>query len=373
MARGMPRRTAPMATQVSFSTKVVDVLLPAAPGQPLGVVVEETVSLNGGSATRVHRRTYHCRLLVGADGAKSCVRAALCKLQPEAGWQLDSKPSPAAGLQFQVRCCVAVELPRHCPNGTTALAITCGRFARTFKNALLLQAMPLPHGTVLSDTIGALEPHAPTMFVGKSVDGSPPFKLTAFGVKDTTCPRCLIFTLWPRHKFWQLQTAEEVYTYLKAAFPQITNWDWLTPEEAKRIVTDLPGQFPRPQACKSLVAEFAESREVEVAAESPCAQLSGSAVLLVGDASHSMPPGKDPKHRSGCDVPSQPASCPRALEPPLCALRAVRPCMHTQVRPLFARCCRYRPGRQQRHPRRKHTLQQPRPPCWQRHRGLARV
>lgn len=152
--------------------------------------------------------------------------------------------------------------------------------------------MPLPHDVALSEEIGVLEPHRTTMFSGKSVNGDAPFKLTAFGVKDETCPRCLIFTLWPHHGFWKLETAEEVYTYLEKAFPCITNFrGWLSPEEAVRIVTDTPGQFPDPQACKSLVAEFPESRLVEATPGTPTAQLKGSAVLLVGDASHSMPPG----------------------------------------------------------------------------------
>lgn len=90
----------PARVQVDFSCKVVDVLLPGAPGQPLGVVVEQTVGHNGSSATQL--RTLHCRLLVGADGANSRVRAALCKQQPGAGWDLDKRFSPAAGLQFQV-------------------------------------------------------------------------------------------------------------------------------------------------------------------------------------------------------------------------------------------------------------------------------
>lgn len=79
--------------------KIVDVLIPQAPGQPLGVIV---ASVQGQHAS-TDRKQYNCRLLVGADGANSAVRHALMHAHPGTGWEMKAKHSASTGLQFKVR------------------------------------------------------------------------------------------------------------------------------------------------------------------------------------------------------------------------------------------------------------------------------
>jgi 2-polyprenyl-6-methoxyphenol hydroxylase-like FAD-dependent oxidoreductase len=85
--------------QVEFGVRVVDVLIPQATGQPLGVVVASPQEQGMNNV----QRQYNCRLLVGADGASSVVRDALLQAQPGTGWEMVETPSPSAGLQIKVR------------------------------------------------------------------------------------------------------------------------------------------------------------------------------------------------------------------------------------------------------------------------------
>jgi 2-polyprenyl-6-methoxyphenol hydroxylase-like FAD-dependent oxidoreductase len=84
--------------QVEFGVKVVDVLIPQAPGQPLGVIVASAQ----GQPASTDRTQYNCKLLIGGDGANSAVRHALMRAEPGTGWEMKAKHSASTGLQFRV-------------------------------------------------------------------------------------------------------------------------------------------------------------------------------------------------------------------------------------------------------------------------------
>lgn len=94
--------------QVHFSSKVVQVTVPTEAGEFVQVTTQQEP--HGGSlahheAAAASPSTYRCRLLVGADGLHSRIRATLESAQPAGDWALRGKPGWSTGMRFKVRLC----------------------------------------------------------------------------------------------------------------------------------------------------------------------------------------------------------------------------------------------------------------------------
>lgn len=267
------------AVTVEFSTKVVDIMIPQAPGQPLGVVTAPCGE--GGAAGE--QRQLHCKLMVGADGANSRVREALQRAQPGQGWDREEKPSASSGLHFRVRT----------PCGHRLRPTAARRRSSADTGATLcLQVLPLPPCPKLCDSAGVLQNTQAAAFAGTPVNGDAPLRLGLLPIKDNTRPRTANFILWPEHNFWKITEPAALYSYLQQAFPQVQYWRDLVPEaEAKRFLSTEPGRFSHPQACGRLLARFEDAQAVVTGEGDAAASIQGSAVMLLGDAAHVFPPG----------------------------------------------------------------------------------
>ena len=292
------------AVTVQFSTKVVDILVPQAPGQPLGVV---TASCGEGGGDEA-RQQLNCKLMVGADGANSCVREALERSQPGQGWHREEKASASSGLLFRVRTNAAHScsdrlacrtfriqarvLRRECTISGSGTYCPAGSTATGSQRCCTLQVLPLPPCPKLCDSAGVLQNDQAAAFAGHPVNGDAPLRLGLLPFADNTRPRTANFILWPDHNFWKIKEPAELYAYLQKAFPQVQYWRELVPEaEAKRFLSTEPGQFSPPQACAKMLACFEDAQEVATREGDAASTVRGSAVMLLGDAAHVFPPG----------------------------------------------------------------------------------
>ena len=85
----------------------------------------------------------------------------------------------------------------------------------------------------------------------------------------------------PEHRIWQpeMQSKENVRSFLQESFPQVDLSDLVTEEEIDRFAKSSGGVFPDPQCCNAMYYVPATSDTV-----------GGSAVVLAGDAVHAFPP-----------------------------------------------------------------------------------
>lgn len=85
----------------------------------------------------------------------------------------------------------------------------------------------------------------------------------------------------PRHRIWQpeMQSKENVRSFLQESFPQVDISDLVTEEEIDRFAKSSGGVFPNPQCCNAMYYSTAVDSTV-----------GGSAVVLAGDAVHAFPP-----------------------------------------------------------------------------------
>lgn len=158
-----------------------------------------------------------------------------------------------------------------------------------------MQGLCLPPSFQFSDSLGPVEPTKWTrMMPAASTDEG--LKYPACYIPpntDLTAPRNTIFVLQPKHPFWAVSSAEELYGYLEAAFPYIEDWRSLVPPDVADTFVHTPAApFRNPQATNRIVELLPDSAP----AASSMPGLHGCAVMLVGDAAHSFPPGVSHDH-----------------------------------------------------------------------------
>ena len=153
------------------------------------------------------------------------------------------------------------------------------------------QVLSIPPRPQLSKAAGEAQSGQAVFVPGVSVNGHPAFRMVLLPVKDASQPRSAIFVLARDHPFWRTATADALYEYFAAAFPQVDDWRALLPRDAaEQFVATREGVFRHPQSCRRLVHLMPHAQAPDGAARATPA-LSGCAAFLLGDAAHVFPPG----------------------------------------------------------------------------------
>ncbi|MEH2392507.1 MAG: NAD(P)/FAD-dependent oxidoreductase [Nostoc sp.] len=182
-------------------------------------------------------------LIVGCDGLNSIVRETLYQMEGEShSFEMQKFPSPSSGLKYKI-----ITLPPQFPlselEGDLAQTTMAYAIRSTFK------------GRKKAISLGLL-----------------PFK-------NPHQPRTANIITYPEHQIWQLETKEEVKQFLKEAFPQLPLEKIIFPEEIARFTSSDGGKFPIPQYCSGLYQIWGKPEDNQ-----------GTAVILLGDATHCFPP-----------------------------------------------------------------------------------
>ncbi|WP_298913069.1 NAD(P)/FAD-dependent oxidoreductase [uncultured Nostoc sp.] len=182
-------------------------------------------------------------LIVGCDGLNSIVRETLHQMEGEShSFEMQKFPSPSSGLKYKILTLPA-QFPLSESEGDLAQTTMAYAIRSTFK------------GRKKAISLGLL-----------------PFK-------NPHQPRTANIITYPDHQIWQLETKEEVKQFLKEAFPQLPLEKIISPEEIARFTSSDGGKFPIPQYCSGLYKIWGKPEDSQ-----------GTAVILLGDATHCFPP-----------------------------------------------------------------------------------
>ena len=193
---------------------------------------------------------YAPRLLLGCDGLNSCVRAAMAEwsdtAEAAARFAPVALPSPSAGLRYKM-----LRVPP-----TFALRNMTKRAAD--------DAAPL----VWTEPGAAYAiPSAPSRRRER-------LRLGLLPTRDASVPRTANVIRPRDHRIWSVETADELESYLRRAFPQVDDIGALVSRaEAEAFVGARPGEFPPPQYVPQLTATSG-----------------ATACALLGDSAHAFPP-----------------------------------------------------------------------------------
>ncbi|MEH2401623.1 FAD-dependent oxidoreductase [Nostoc sp.] len=182
-------------------------------------------------------------LIVGCDGLNSIVRETLHQMEGEShSFEMQKFPSPSSGLKYKILT-LPPQFPLSESEGDLAQTTMAYAIKSTFK------------GRKKAISLGLL-----------------PFK-------NPHKPRTANIITYPDHEIWQLETKEEVKQFLKQAFPQLPLEKIISPEEIARFTSSDGGKFPIPQYCSGLYQIWGKPEDNQ-----------GTAVILLGDATHCFPP-----------------------------------------------------------------------------------
>ncbi|WP_375470346.1 FAD-dependent oxidoreductase [uncultured Nostoc sp.] len=182
-------------------------------------------------------------LIVGCDGLNSIVRETLHQMEGEShSFEMQKFPSPSSGLKYKILT-LPPQFPLSESEGDLAQTTMAYAIRSTFK------------GRKKAISLGLL-----------------PFK-------NPHKPRTANIITYPDHQIWQLETKEEVKQFLKQAFPQLPLEKIISPEEIARFTSSDGGKFPIPQYCSGLYKIWGKPEDNQ-----------GTAVILLGDATHCFPP-----------------------------------------------------------------------------------
>ena len=182
-------------------------------------------------------------LIVGCDGLNSIVRETLHQMEGQShSFEMQKFPSPSSGLKYKILT-LPPQFPLSESEGDLAKTTMAYAIRSTFK------------GRKKAISLGLL-----------------PFK-------NPHQPRTANIITYPDHQIWQLETKEEVKQFLKEAFPQLPLEKIISPEEIARFTSSDGGKFPIPQYCSGLYQIWGKPEENQ-----------GTAVILLGDATHCFPP-----------------------------------------------------------------------------------
>ena len=182
-------------------------------------------------------------LIVGCDGLNSIVRETLHQMEGQShSFEMQKFPSPSSGLKYKILT-LPPQFPLSESEGDLAQITMAYAIRSTFK------------GRKKAISLGLL-----------------PFK-------NPHKPRTANIITYPDHQIWQLETKEEVKQFLKQAFPQLPLEKIISPEEIARFTSSDGGKFPIPQYCSGLYKVCGKPEDNQ-----------GTAVILLGDATHCFPP-----------------------------------------------------------------------------------
>ncbi|MEH2276959.1 MAG: NAD(P)/FAD-dependent oxidoreductase [Nostoc sp.] len=182
-------------------------------------------------------------LIVGCDGLNSIVRETLHQMEGQShSFEMQRFPSPSSGLKYKILT-LPPQFPLSESEGDLAQTTMAYAIRSTFK------------GRKKAISLGLL-----------------PFK-------NPHQPRTANIITYPDHQIWQLETKEEVKQFLKQAFPQLPLEKIIFPEEIARFTSSEGGKFPIPQYCSGLYKIWGKPEDNQ-----------GTAVILLGDATHCFPP-----------------------------------------------------------------------------------
>ena len=185
------------------------------------------------------------RLLAGADGLGSAVRAACREWAAEDGqpdrFQMVEFPSPAGGLRYKV-----LSLP---------------------------PALPL--GRPGNGPVAEAEPAVGYVFAGRSASPTRRLRIGLLPVADASSPRTGNLIARPSHALWAARSAQDLWALLEENFPQLSVREVLPQPECEAIAAADGGVFPQPQAASAASLVLRGGR---------------CGVALLGDALHSFPP-----------------------------------------------------------------------------------
>ncbi|MEH2015877.1 FAD-dependent oxidoreductase [Nostoc sp.] len=182
-------------------------------------------------------------LIVGCDGLNSIVRETLHQMEGQShSFEMQKFPSPSSGLKYKILT-LPPQFPLSESEGDLAQTTMAYAIRSTFK------------GRKKAISLGLL-----------------PFK-------NPHKPRTANIITYPDHQIWQLETKEEVKQFLKQAFPQLPLEKIISPEEIARFTSSDGGKFPIPQYCSGLYKIWGKPEDNQ-----------GTAVILLGDATHCFPP-----------------------------------------------------------------------------------
>ncbi|MEH2117337.1 FAD-dependent oxidoreductase [Nostoc sp.] len=182
-------------------------------------------------------------LIVGCDGLNSIVRETLHQMEGQShSFEMQKFPSPSSGLKYKILT-LPPQFPLSESEGDLAQTTMAYAIRSTFK------------GRKKAISLGLL-----------------PFK-------NPHKPRTANIITYPDHQIWQLETKEEVKQFLTEAFPQLPLEKIISPEEIARFTSSDGGKFPIPQYCSGLYQIWGKPEDNQ-----------GTAVILLGDATHCFPP-----------------------------------------------------------------------------------
>ena len=182
-------------------------------------------------------------LIVGCDGLNSIVRETLHQMEGQShSFEMQKFPSPSSALKYKILT-LPPQFPLSESEGDLAQTTMAYAIRSTFK------------GRKKAISLGLL-----------------PFK-------NPHKPRTANIITYPDHQIWQLETKEEVKQFLKQAFPQLPLEKIISPEEIARFTSSDGGKFPIPQYCSGLYQIWGKPEDNQ-----------GTAVILLGDATHCFPP-----------------------------------------------------------------------------------
>jgi hypothetical protein len=83
-----------------------------------------------------------------------------------------------------------------------------------------VQVLKLPPCPTVCSAIGPMPNDHAYILPGKAIAGAAPLRLGFLAIADMAAPRTANIVLHPKHPFWDVKTADGVYEYLEACFPQ---------------------------------------------------------------------------------------------------------------------------------------------------------